>query len=102
MNSRRLFIAQTSIAGLGLVVGPIAWAQAVMVSESDPMAKQLNFVTDAAKVKKANAPTFRPGQKCGTCQLFQGGGGSAEGPCAIFSGKQVPAAGWCSAFVKKA
>ena len=102
MKARRLFIAQTSIAGLGLLAGQLVSAEASMVSESDPMAQQLNFVNDAKKIKKANAPTFEAGQRCGVCQLYQGAAGSTAAPCPIFSGKQVPAIGWCNAFVKKA
>jgi hypothetical protein len=101
MKDRRLFLAQTTIISLGIVGSRLLQAQPAMVSESDPMAKQLNFVTNATKVDKQKATTYQPGQKCGGCQLFQGAAGAAAAPCAIFSGKQVPATGWCSAYAKK-
>ncbi len=102
MNTRRQFITKASLGGLGLVAASLARADAPMVSPADPAAKQLNYVEDATKVDKAKAPTYQPGQKCGTCNLFQGAAGAAHAPCAIFAGKMVPAGAWCSAYSKKA
>lgn len=101
MTSRRRFIEVASAACAGLCAG-IAGAQAPMVSEQDPQAVALGYVSDAAKADKAKYPKYAAGQACGTCQLFQGKAGEAAGPCPLYPGKQVAAKGWCSAWSKKA
>lgn len=96
MISRRTFIGQTSLGGAALLLASRARADAPMLSDSDPMAKQLQYTADAAKAGKPK------GTQCSTCQLYQGKSGAASGPCAIFAGKQVHAAGWCVSYTKKA
>jgi hypothetical protein len=61
----------------------------------------LGFVTDATKVSAAANPTYKAGQKCGTCSQFQGKAGDASGGCNIFAGKSVPAGGWCKVWSPK-
>ena len=102
-NSRRRFI---KLGVLGLATVPLsnlalrgAWA-ADKVSESDPMAKSLGYVEDAAKAdqaKRGGTDRF-----CHNCQLYSGKAGEASGSCSLFQGKLVTANGWCSAWVKKA
>jgi len=101
-TSRRRFI---KISVTGLAAAPIAnlvlsgTARAVdTVSESDPTAKSLSYVTDATKAtnrKDASAV-------CAGCALYSGNPGAADGPCSLFGGKLVSAKGWCTAWVKKA
>jgi hypothetical protein len=71
-------------------------ADAPLVSEDDPTAKALKYVSDASTATGA-----KPGSKCGNCALYQGGAGSAQGGCLLFPGKSVKAAGWCSSWAAK-
>lgn len=73
-----------------------------LVQESDPTAVALGYRADAATVDKTKHPAFAEGQRCGTCQLYQGTAGAESGPCPLFPGKQVTAKGWCASYVKKA
>jgi hypothetical protein len=100
--SRRRFF---KISALGLAAAPFASAllsgvaQAVdTVKESDPTAMALGYSIDAAKSTKRTDKAA----VCGTCSLYSGKPGAADGPCTIFQGNLVSAKGWCSAWVKKA
>ena len=68
------------------------------LSLNDPVAKALMYVEDAAKVDKAKAPNFKPGQDCANCVQLQAGAGDWR-PCNAFPGKLVAVKGWCSAWV---
>ena len=100
--SRRRFFKFTAV---GLAAAPFAnalmsgVAQAVdTVKESDPTAIALGYSMDATKSTKRTDKTA----VCGTCSLYSGKAGAADGPCTIFQGNLVNAKGWCSAWVKKA
>jgi len=69
-------------------------AEAPPLSEDDPTAKALHYVTDVHRSKDA-----KPGSMCGNCSLYTGDRKAAQGPCSIFAGKQVKSGGWCSAWV---
>jgi hypothetical protein len=104
--SRRAMVKSGLIAGalvpaLGLF-GNTAGAQTpTPLDPNDPTAKALNFVTDASKVDAAANPTYKAGQKCGTCAQFTGKAGAASGGCNIFVGHTVPAGGWCKVWAQK-
>lgn len=100
MTSRRQFIELVPAAGLALLASN-ANAAAPMLSEKDPAAVPLGYVTDAAHVNKAKFKTYAAGQTCANCALYQGKPGEAAGPCPLFAGKAVAAKGWCSAHAKK-
>ena len=68
---------------------------------ADPTAKALGFVSDATKVDTKTHPTFKAGQKCGTCAQYQGKAGDASAACTIFAGKSVPDGGWCQVWAQK-
>ncbi|HXD04999.1 MAG TPA: high-potential iron-sulfur protein [Burkholderiaceae bacterium] len=103
MTSRRSFVKVLPLAGAALLSARAARAaDAPMLSESDPQAVSLGYVADASKADKAKFAKYAPGQKCSTCQLYQGAATAKTAPCAIFAGKQVVGDGWCSAWVKKA
>ena len=72
-------------------------ADAPLVAESDPAAKAVSYVEDAARAKAA-----KPGSTCANCALYQAPANAASGGCALFPGKQVKGAGWCSAWSGKA
>ena len=101
--SRRRFFRITAI---GLAAAPFttalmssaAHAAPVTVKETDPTAAALGYVADAAKSTKRTDKAAM----CGTCSLFSGKAGAADGPCSIFQGNLVNAKGWCTAWVKKA
>ncbi len=101
MTSRRQFIQIVPVAGAALIIGRSAYAQAAMVSEKDPQAVALGYVSDATKADKAKYKTYAAGQHCGNCALYQGKPTDPAGPCPLFAGKQVASAGWCSAWAKK-
>ena len=101
--SRRQLL-RTAIAGLAAVPAAALVAQdaaAEMLSESDPTAKSLGYVTDAKKVDPKANPNYKPGQVCANCMQYTGKAGSTAGPCNIFAGKDVAAAGWCKVWVLK-
>lgn len=79
-----------SIAPLALAGAPAALASPPLLSEKDPAAKALHFVTDARRAKGA-----APGADCSNCSVY-GATGADRGTCSLFPGKLVKAAGWCS------
>jgi hypothetical protein len=104
--SRRQLL-QTALVGFAAVPAATLIARdagaAEALSESDPQAKSLGYVTDASKVVAATNPTFKPGQHCGNCFQFKPAkAGAAEGACAIFAGKIVKSTGWCKVWVPAA
>jgi hypothetical protein len=72
------------------------------LAESDPLAKSLGYTDDVGKVDKTKYPNYKPGQKCASCNFFQGTAGQQYGPCQIFPGKAVNANGWCASYAAKA
>jgi len=85
-----------TLAGSAMIVEAEA-ADAPPLSEDDPTAKALHYVTDVHRSKDA-----KPGSMCGNCSLYVGDRKAAQGPCSIFAGKQVKTGGWCSAWVAMA
>jgi hypothetical protein len=105
--SRRALVKSGLIAGalvpaIGLIGNTGQAADALTpLDPNDPTAKSLKFVADASKVDAATNPTYKAGQKCGTCAQYQGKSGSTMGGCNIFVGHSVPATGWCSVWAQK-
>ncbi len=99
LHPRRTFVIGVVATGATLIARR-AFAQ-TMVSEKDPQAMALGYVSDATKADAKKYPKYAAGQSCGTCALFQGKPGDAAGGCPLFAGKQVSAKGWCSAWAKK-
>ena len=104
--SRRALVKGSLVAGAlipmaGLMSYGANAAGLPLLDPSDPTAKALGFVTDATKVDAASNPTYKPGQRCGTCAQFQGKPGDATAGCNIFAGKAVPATGWCKVWAQK-
>jgi hypothetical protein len=102
--SRRRLL-QGAIAGFAAVPAATLIARgahaAEPLSESDPTAKSLAYVTDAKTVDAKANPNYKPGQHCANCIQYTGKPGAADGPCNIFPGKSVAAAGWCKVWVLK-
>jgi len=104
--SRRSVIKSGLIAGAvlpaaGLVLRGAEAAALPPLDPSDPTAKALGFTNDAGKVDTKTYPTFKSGQKCGTCAQYQGKAGEATAACTIFAGKSVPQGGWCQVWAQK-
>ena len=102
MTNRREFIVQFGLATGALAASSQAFAAAPMVAENDPQAAALGYKADASKVDKAKFATYKPGQICSNCALYQGKAADASGACSLFPGKAVAGKGWCSAYAKKA
>ncbi|WP_114809729.1 high-potential iron-sulfur protein [Paraburkholderia kururiensis] len=101
-TSRRQFLGHVMVVSAGvapaLLLSRNALAADEKVSESDPTAKSLGYVEDAARADKARFPIYAAGQSCGTCSLFQGKSGDAWGSCVLFGTKLVASGGWCSSY----
>jgi hypothetical protein len=98
--SRRRLLKKVA---LGVALLPIAAAplealaaDAPLLTEDDPTAKALKYVSDASKASGA-----KPGSRCGNCALYQGAAGSAQGGCLLFPGKSVKSTAWCSSWAQK-
>lgn len=80
-----------------------AWASDLKpLSPEESTAKAFGFVTDAAKLDAAANPSFRSGQTCANCSLYQAPASAAVAGCSIFPGRSVPAAGWCKVWSQRA
>lgn len=101
---RRAFLKAGAMAATALAFGSRAKAQEhkPRLDEEGPEAAQLGYRHDATKVDKKKFPSYKPGEACGNCQLFQGKPDKDEwAPCPIFPGKQVNVHGWCSSYMKR-
>jgi hypothetical protein len=72
---------------------PARSAQLEQLSESDPAAQALQYVSDVSRAKGAD-----PGANCANCSLYGAAGDATQGTCQLFAGKLVKAAGWCRAW----
>ncbi|MEO6747895.1 MAG: high-potential iron-sulfur protein [Caldimonas sp.] len=99
MHPRRTFVISLVATGAAMVTSR-GFAQAAL-SEKDPQALALGYVSDATKVDTKKYPKYAAGQVCSNCALYQGKPADAAGNCPLFAGKQVAAKGWCSAWAKK-
>lgn len=98
-HPRRTFILSV-VATSATLATSRSFAQATL-SEKDPQAQALGYVSDATKADTKKYPKYAAGQACGSCALYQGKPGDAAGNCPLFAGKQVSVKGWCSAWAKK-
>ncbi|MDQ2735378.1 MAG: high-potential iron-sulfur protein [Pseudomonadota bacterium] len=97
---RRTFIISLVASGAAMATSRV-FAQAA-VSEKDPQAVALGYVSDASRADVKKYPKYAAGEACGNCALYQGKAGETAGNCPLFGGRQVSAKGWCSAWAKKA
>lgn len=102
---RRKFIQLSAAAAVGCLAVTGRKAQAndlPHLSEDDPMAQAMKYVSDASTVDPATRNNPAAEQNCANCALVQGNDGDAWRPCQIFPGKAVSASGWCSVWAPKA
>lgn len=102
--SRRKFLQSLAVAlpaGAALLNHEVQADDLPKLEESDPVAKALVYVHDAADVDTSNplAARFEAGQDCSNCAQIQGEEGAEWRPCGIFPGKLVANKGWCSVWV---
>jgi hypothetical protein len=99
---KRALLASTLVPALGLI-GRKSHAEGGLtpLDPKDPAAKSLGFVTDASKVDAKAFPTFKKGQRCGTCAQYQGKPTDPTAGCNIFAGHSVPTGGWCKVWVQR-
>jgi hypothetical protein len=97
-TTRRRFLLIGVSAAPVLALSREALADTPKLSESDPKARAVGYVEDAARVDKAKYPNFAAGQSCGNCSLFQGKSTDAWGGCTLFGDQQVAAKGWCASY----
>ena len=72
------------------------------LAESDPMAKNMGYVANAAKIDAAKEATYKKGSTCSGCALYQAAqAANGAAPCGLFPGKSVKAGGWCRAWAAK-
>jgi hypothetical protein len=102
--SRRAIIKGTLMAGACTPTFALlndAFAQALMpLTDTNPTAKALGFVSDSSQVDSAKFPGHTAAQTCSSCAQYTGQSGDARGGCKLFVGYTVPAGGWCTAWAK--
>ena len=91
---------------LALSAIPIHLVAQDKVTEDEPLAQAMGYVTDASKTDTAKFPK-RAGdagasQFCHNCALFSGEADAEYAPCSIFQNRLVAGNGWCNAWVAKA
>ena len=102
VTSRRTFIARSAGAAALSGIPALAFADApAAVNESDSLAQQLGYKTDATQVDRAKFAQYANGSACGNCMFYKGAAGDSSAACTIFGGKLVSAKGWCSVYARK-
>ena len=97
---RRTFVVSLFATGAAMATSR-TFAQAVL-SEKDPQAVALGYVSDATKVDTKKYSKYAAGQVCSNCALYQGKPADAAGNCPLFAGKQVAAKGGIEALARSA
>jgi len=103
ISRRHALKRMAGLVGTGAVVSHQAKAasEAPSLDPNESMAKPFGYHLKAASVDGKQFPTYKSGQRCGTCQLYQGQAGQASGPCNLFPRHVVNADGWCRVWVAK-
>lgn len=93
--TRREILGRVAMGlSLGSIVVPRTQAATpAELTESDPEAQAVHYVTDASKSKEAASS----GANCSNCSLYSASDATTGG-CTLFKGKRVEAAGWCNAW----
>ena len=100
MNTRR-----SALLGMATVVttlisqgtrraGAAEPANRTLLLDTEPSAKAIGYVSNAAKLDAATTPGYRRGQSCATCAFADLGTGRQRG-CTVVPGRLIMATGWC-------
>lgn len=96
MTTRREFLFKVVPAVGALALIATRALAASPLSEQEPTAQALGYVTDTKRADQAKYPQHSNAQSCSNCQLY-----GAGGTCSAFPGKTVSANGWCRSYIKK-
>lgn len=100
MNTRRsallgMATAVTALLSQGArragAAGPV---NRTLLAETEPAAKAIGYIANAAKVDSAAYPGYRRGQSCITCDFVELTSARQRG-CTLVPDRLVMAAGWC-------
>jgi hypothetical protein len=96
LDRRRLLKgALLGIPGASVLLGRLSNAEELEpLSESDALARSLDYHADAKTVDSREYPEYEVTQSCATCLHFQPAAGSVPG-CKLVPGKSVSPGGWC-------
>jgi hypothetical protein len=102
MNTRRRFLWLVPAAGSAWLAMPACAAPQrplPKLEESDPSARFVGYVEDAARVDRTKYPKFKPGQDCFSCDLYRAQPPTQPwGACTLFPRQVVAGKGWCDAY----
>ncbi|MGD1983306.1 MAG: high-potential iron-sulfur protein [Chromatiaceae bacterium] len=95
--NRRGFLGRIVVGAIGIATLPVVIAEEKKehLTEDDPYAKSMGFVTDTTRANSKRYKKHSVDQSCSNCQLYKGEAESAEGPCSFFGHRIVPSTGWC-------
>jgi hypothetical protein len=94
--NRRRFFFKVAAGATAMLAAPSLLAEGKgHLTEDDPYAKSMGFVTDTNRADSKRYRKHSVEQSCANCQLYKGEPGSAEGPCSFFGHRIVPSTGWC-------
>ena len=87
--------ALLGFSGVSVVLARLSGAQELApFSESDSLARSLDYHSDAKTVDVREYPEYEATQSCATCLHLQASAGSVHG-CKLAPGKSVSLGGWC-------
>ncbi|RKP46083.1 high-potential iron-sulfur protein [Trinickia fusca] len=96
--SRRTFLIASLGAASSLAVSRMAFAAPQHLSESEADAQAQGYKEDATKVDASRFPSYKPGQSCANCSLFQGSSADKWSGCVLFGDRLVASSGWCASY----
>ena len=86
-----LEIALLGVSGVGTVSNA---QEMTPLTESDPLARGLDYHSDAKTVDVREYPEYEATQSCSACLHFQAGTGPVHG-CKLAPGRSISPGGWC-------
>lgn len=73
-------------------------AELPLLTAEMPVAAELRYTAQAARLDPQRDAPYRPGDSCRVCDLFRGQPLAATGPCRMFRAHRVDVGGWCAGF----
>ncbi|MFT3905174.1 MAG: high-potential iron-sulfur protein [Steroidobacteraceae bacterium] len=72
-----------------------------LLAEDSVTGQSLGYVAKASKVDVKKYPTYKPGQLCRNCSLYDGEADASAGGCELVLGQFVRADGWCKSWAAR-
>lgn len=92
---KALAAATGSLAGTLPGISPAAEpGERTLLQETEPSAKAIGYIANAAKVDVQANPGYKRGQSCTTCAFVELTSARQRG-CSLVPGRLVMAVGWC-------